>query len=266
MRAQDKNEKPTSNIPENNPSKPMDSKREVEQSPDKKTDQDFPGYPHYPAKEDIMDQRTDTHRVDMDLENMSNARNATGVSQRFAADEAREEKEGDSADDEEGEDYRDLNPRTSYSRGDRNAPEEENAINAEIGIPQNVENSELGRDLPGTDLEEEDTRDRRDRDADVSPEERAALGNMYMPTDDEENLRRSALDTTDFDGDQLNEDSFGEVLSSADLDIPEEVDETTSTSMGQGDEENKYYSLGGDRQERNEEDPYSGPARGNYEA
>jgi hypothetical protein len=71
------------------------------------------------------------------------------------------------------------------------------------------------------------------------------------------------LDTTDFDGDELNEDSFGEVLSSADLDIPEETDETNDTAMGQGDEENKYYSLGGDRQERNEEDPYSGPNRGN---
>ena len=60
----------------------MDSKREVEQSNDNKTDQDFPGYPHYPAKEDIMDQRTDSHRVDMDVENLPN-RNATGVSQRF---------------------------------------------------------------------------------------------------------------------------------------------------------------------------------------
>jgi hypothetical protein len=262
MRDQDKNKKPTSKIPENNPSKPMDSKREVEQSPDEKTDQDFPGYPHYPAKEDIMDQRTDTHRVDMDMENMSNARNITGVSQRFAADNSSEGREGATSDEESGDDFRDINPRTDYTRADRNAPEEENAINAEIGIPQNVENGDLGRERPGTDLEDEDTGRGRTNDSDVTPEERAALGNMYMPTDDEENLRRSALDTTDFDGDQLNEDSFGEVLSSADLDIPDEVDETLSTSMGQGDEENKYYSLGGDRQERNEEDPYSGPNRG----
>jgi hypothetical protein len=262
MRDQDKNKKPTSNIPENNPSKPMDSKREVEQSPDEKTDQDFPGYPHYPAKEDIMDQRTDTHRVDIDMENMSNARNITGVSQRFAADNSSEGKEGATSEEESEDDFRDINPRTDYTRADRNAPEEENAINAEIGIPQNVENSDWGRERPGTDLEDEDTGRGRANDADVTPEERAALGNMYMPTDDEENLRRSALDTTDFDGDQLNEDSFGEVLSSADLDIPDEVDETLSTSMGQGDEENKYYSLGGDRQERNEEDPYSGPNRG----
>ncbi|HEY1113421.1 MAG TPA: hypothetical protein VGE66_07660 [Chitinophagaceae bacterium] len=266
MRQKDKNEQRKTNIPENDPSKAMDSKREVEKSPDNKTDQDFPGYPHYPAKEDIMDQRTDTHRVDMDMENMSNARNVTGVSQRFGGENSSEGREGETPDEEEGEDFRDINPRTDYSRADRNSQEAEGAINAEIGIPQNVENTDMGSHRPGTDLEDEDTSRGRDREGDVTPEERAALSNMYMPTDDEENLRRSALDTTDFDGDQLNEDSFGEVLSSTDLDIPDEGDETTSTSLGQGDEENKYYSLGGDRQARNEEDPYSGPARGNYEA
>src|SRR3569833_4501582 len=73
-----------SGVPENDPSKAMDSKREVEQSNDPKIDQDFPGYPHYPAKEDIMDQRTGSHKVDMDLENVASSRNATGVSQRFA--------------------------------------------------------------------------------------------------------------------------------------------------------------------------------------
>src|SRR6478609_8195041 len=75
----------TSRIPENDPSKAMDSKREVEQSNDEKTDQDFPGYPHYPAKEDIMDQRTGSKRIDMDVENLPGNRNTTGVNQRFPA-------------------------------------------------------------------------------------------------------------------------------------------------------------------------------------
>src|SRR5881275_762145 len=83
----------SSGVPENNPSKPMDSKREVEQSNDEKTDQDFPGYPHYPAKEDIMDQRTDSHRVDMDVENLPSGRNATGVSQRFTTAQNRQKTE-----------------------------------------------------------------------------------------------------------------------------------------------------------------------------
>src|SRR5215217_8501928 len=80
-------------IPENDPSKAMDSKREVDDSNDEKTDQDFPGYPHYPAREDIMDQRTDSHRVDVDVENLPSGRNATGVSQRFLAGQNKEKAE-----------------------------------------------------------------------------------------------------------------------------------------------------------------------------
>src|SRR5689334_24299628 len=81
-----------SRIPEESSSKPMDSKRDVEQSNDAKTDQDFPGYPHYPAKEDIMDQRTGSHKVDVDVENLA-GRNATGVSQRFGSDNDRQRAE-----------------------------------------------------------------------------------------------------------------------------------------------------------------------------
>jgi len=255
MKRQNNKEKRGSNIPENNPSKAMDSKREVEQSPDEKTDQDFPGYPHYPAKEDIMDQRTDSHRVDMDVEELSNSRNRTGVSQRFASDNAKEERNGGTSPQQgTGDDFSDLNPRTEVTRDNL---ETTDTRLSEIGIPHNVENADLDRDRPGTDLDAVST------EADVTPEERATLGNMYMPTNDEENLSRARLDNTDFDGEELNEGSFGEVLSSAELDIPDETDETFTTSMGQGDEENKYYSLGGDRQERNDEDPYSGPNRGN---
>src|SRR5436305_10901166 len=79
-------------IEENNSSKPMDSKRDVEQSNDEKTDQDFPGYPHYPAREDIMDERTGANKVDMDVENLPSGYNATGVSQRFVtAQESKKE-------------------------------------------------------------------------------------------------------------------------------------------------------------------------------
>src|SRR5688572_15640923 len=88
MNTNEQNKK-TSHIPENNSSKPMDSKREVEKSPDEKTDQDFPGYPHYPAKEDIMDQRTGAHRVDANLEEIGTGPNASGVNQRFLAGQDR---------------------------------------------------------------------------------------------------------------------------------------------------------------------------------
>src|SRR5919205_1471964 len=83
MERNDNQQKPSSNVPQYDPSKAMDSKKEVEQSNDEKTDQDFPGYPHYPAKEDIMNQDSGNHRVDIDVENLPNTNNKTGVDQRF---------------------------------------------------------------------------------------------------------------------------------------------------------------------------------------
>lgn len=125
-------------LPENDPSKAMDSKREVEQSNDAKTDQDFPGYPHYPAKEDIMDQRTDAHRVDMDVENLPSAHNATGVSQRFiTAQESK--KTGDVPVSDEQEDQLAM----LDSRDE------------EIGGPQTVSNKDLGKNSSGTSIDED---------------------------------------------------------------------------------------------------------------
>lgn len=116
------------NIPENNPSNAMDSKREVEQSNDAKTDQDFPGYPHYPAKEDIMDQRTDSHRVDMDIENLPSAHNATGVSQRFVTAQESKRTGNEPLQDEQDNELSVLNSKSE-----------------EIGTPQNVSNEDLGK-------------------------------------------------------------------------------------------------------------------------
>lgn len=180
-------------IPENDNSKAMDSKREVAQSNDEKTDQDFPGYPHYPAKEDIMDQRTDSKRVDVDLEKMASSRNSSGVSQRFANDEQRSEQNRPASAPERNEEE-DL----EISMGNEaDVTDDEltvlNSTDAEIGTPQNVSNEELESDL-------------------------------------------------DVPGSELDDDN-------------EEI--------GEEDEENNYYSLGGDRHEGQEEDPNSGPNRGN---
>jgi hypothetical protein len=139
----------SSRIPENDPSKAMDSKKEVDQSPDEKTDQDFPGYPHYPAKEDIMDQRTDSHRVDVDVENIPSNKNITGVSQRFQAGQNR----GNSGDMESDEDNRD----SDGGMATEDTLQVSDSRNAEIGTPQNVSNEDLNNDqsLPGSDLQEE---------------------------------------------------------------------------------------------------------------
>ena len=82
-------------------------------------------------------------------------------------------------------------------------------------------------------------------EADVTREEREALRDTtYMPTRDEDRLRRARMDNVDFQGEPLNEESFGEgqSLSGADLDIDAAEDETRTDAMGQGDEENKLYS------------------------
>jgi hypothetical protein len=181
-------------IPENNPSKAMDSKREVEQSNDAKTDQDFPGYPHYPAKEDIMDQRTGSHKVDMNVENLAGARNKTGVSQRFTRTQENQRNSSPQAQqpaDENNDDLK-IRPGTEADVNDDDLATL-NSTNDEIGTPQNVSTEDLNTDLdvPGSELD-----------------------------DDNENI-------------------------------------------GEEDEENNYYSLGGNRHESQEEDPYSGPERGN---
>jgi hypothetical protein len=82
-------------------------------------------------------------------------------------------------------------------------------------------------------------------DFDVTPDERKALGDTtYMPTRDEDRLRQARMDNVDFQGEPLNEGSFGEgqMLSGADLDIDTGGEETQTDALGQGDEENKLYS------------------------
>ena len=52
------------------------------------------------------------------------------------------------------------------------------------------------------------------------------------------------MDNADFQNEPLNERSFGEERSGGDLDIPGSREQSSTASMGQDDEENKYFSLG----------------------
>jgi hypothetical protein len=86
---------------------------------------------------------------------------------------------------------------------------------------------------------------RTGNDADVSRNERKALEQTdYMPTTDENNLVNARMDNVDFQNEPLNERSFGEERTGRDLDVSGNTDETKTDALGQGDEENKYYSLG----------------------
>lgn len=83
---------------------------------------------------------------------------------------------------------------------------------------------------------------------DISAEEVQMLERMdgFEATTDNENLATASLDHTDFDGEELNEESFGEELSGADLDVaPAELDDPME-AIGEEDEENNLYSPDGD--------------------
>jgi hypothetical protein len=47
---------------------------EVQESNDEKIDQDFPGYPHYPANEDILDPNSGFKKEEVDIEELSRSR------------------------------------------------------------------------------------------------------------------------------------------------------------------------------------------------
>lgn len=113
-------------------------------------------------------------------------------------------------------------------------------------------------DEEGEGLFEDDEEDETDivmgKSGDITKEERKTLqaGDEYMPTRDEAYLQQASMDDTDFEGEALNERSFGEELTGSDLDIPGSIDETNKEGLGQGDEENKHYSLGSDDNDANE--------------
>jgi hypothetical protein len=116
-------------------------------------------------------------------------------------------------------------------------------------------------DEEGEGLFEDDEEDETDivmgTEADITDEEKQTLqrGEEFMPTKDEAYLQQASMDNTDFEGEALNERSFGDERSGSDLDIPSNVDETGTDALGQGDEENKHYSLGSGENDLNENKP-----------
>lgn len=83
----------------------------------------------------------------------------------------------------------------------------------------------------------------------VSKEERKDLevSANDMPTQDDINLRRAALDNTDEDGIPLNESSFKNNVTGTGLDVPGAENDDANEAIGEEDEENNEYSLGGDK-------------------
>jgi hypothetical protein len=106
------------------------------------------------------------------------------------------------------------------------------------------------------DTRESDTQFVSGTDADVTSEDLRMLdaAEQNMDTPDSENLMASSLDSVDDDGDPLNEDSsLADDMTGEDLDVPGSGDDDADERIGEEDEENNYYSLGGDNHESQEE-------------
>ena len=106
-----------------------------------------------------------------------------------------------------------------------------------------------------------DTIDRaRNSDENIDPETDVTAEDVAMLTAADQNRdmddpdsEESMLDTTDEDGDPLNQPrgSYGTI--GADLDVPGSESDDGNENVGDEDEENNYYSLGGDNKENLEE-------------
>jgi hypothetical protein len=90
--------------------------------------------------------------------------------------------------------------------------------------------------------------DRLNADSNVTEEERELLSRSEdsMSGMDDEDRRNLMLDNTDLDGDPLNEKDD---ISGEDLDVPGASDDDDNEAIGEEDEENNSYSLGGDRKD-----------------
>ena len=151
---------------------------ETASSKDLADDNTFPGYPHYPTKEDIM-RSENIERVDIDVENLSRSHNITHV------------------------------PLADKS----------------VHIPQ----SEVLHPALG-DMDDDNVKIVQGTEADVTEEDLLILNNM--------------------DGELGNSEEY----TGENLDVPGAEEDDANEEIGEEDEENNYYSLGGDAHENLEED------------
>jgi hypothetical protein len=153
-----------------------------------KKEEDFPGYPHYPASEDLLNPLNNDGKVDVDVENLSQ-------SSLLANIDFNQEIPGPSETDV-------AYPDSPALRDDED----------DIGI------------VPGT-------------EADVTAEDLLLLGEKDQDMDmgEDEDIRSRSGFPVDRTGD--------------DLDVPGAEVDDANEDIGEEDEENNYYSLGGDEKD-----------------
>lgn len=159
----------------------------------KEDDEELPGYPHYPAKEDIMNPENGMQKADVDEE--------------------------------------DLSSRTSIPAGKKSKVSTTNAENKTGMTEEDLDEDELAEEAPG--------------ESDITRDDLIALGsdaiNPESGSDDEPlRNRRQPVD-----------------MAAEDLDIPGSELDDANEDIGEEDEENNSYSIGGDRHDDLEENPDS---------
>lgn len=174
-------------------------------------DKDFPGYPHYPAKEDITNPSNNNGEIRLNEENIS-LPDTTDIP---------------------GQENITVAPLGQLADTTASSDDEEGIVN--------------GQDIFDTD--EDEVNIVMGTEADVTAEDLQLLGerdeDMDMG-DDESMANFQGLDDTDFDGEKLNEQTGTMAATGEDLDMPTEGGRDLDEALGQGDEENDYYSLGSD--------------------
>ena len=129
-------------------------------------------------------------------------------------------------------------------------PGQEHIVVPEIGEMADTtisSDDEEGAGLFGDDDNDESTELVMGTDADISKTEKSLLVKAsHDMNEDDLQLQKAGLDSTDNDGVQLNEGGLSTNVSGSDLDIPiAEVDDAME-DIGEEDEENNIYSLGSD--------------------
>ncbi|MBV6442670.1 MAG: hypothetical protein EPGJADBJ_04391 [Saprospiraceae bacterium] len=170
---------------------------------------DYPGYPHYPPRQDVLDQRSDHEKVGIDVENLSRS-TWTAVRDEAVKHLGEEKARGDI---------------TREVTADEVLPNEEEMDTVAVAAVL-------------------------DPDAVVTEEDLALLGDRDRDMDgldDEEMSNYKGLDTADFEGTPLNENSRNVFAEGLDLDVPVGERDDSGTAVKQEDEENDYFSLGAEK-------------------
>lgn len=179
------------------------------QNKDESQNKDYPGYPHYPAKDDITQPGNNTGKVETDKENISL-------------------------------------PDVSDIPGQANVVPPPLGELADTTISSADEEDLVSGDSLDNTGEDDDVNIVMGTEADVTADDLRNLGPKDQDMDmgeDEDPGNMQGLDETDDDGEPLNENSGKRMdATGEDLDVPGSEEDDANENIGEEDEENNYYS------------------------